>query len=371
MAPRAKILDRLDHFPATHETGELSVLSWNLLAPSANAADQPDWEEVRWPALQKWLARISACDVLCFQELEPGRSLECVCAMLSAQGFEPVVQEKDHFLRCSTFYKAERLKLIWSQSRSRALLACFALADGRELAVGNMHLQAGPKYQDELQRISQLQSVMRRLSARRPWCQLLCGDYNSELVQGSALLKSLTENNLCRVHAPGPTYITKNGSAAIDHIFIGQGLRELAVLGSDAAALRAITVAGLPDAEYPSDHLPIAAVLEVEPVSRDPTTVAPMLHALSAPNASTSMDLVAQLEWIEISRLSCRPLFGRSKKESLRLLREQKDLENAFLDIVGGDTAKELLSWRAHATEAARSLVGAAVRRACTALVIS
>jgi hypothetical protein len=286
---------------------------------------------------------------------------------LATKGFQEVLQEKVHTLTCVTFFKTARLKLIWSQSRSRALLAGFALPDGRELGIANVHLQAGPNHQDESQRMSQLQSVLSRLNRCRPWCQVVCGDFNSELCEGSALPQVVSDTSLRRVALCGPTYIAKDYAGVLDHIFVGPGLKQRAVLGSDATALSAIIACGLPNAEYPSDHLPVAALFQVERFCNPPP--APRSTALETPvpEAPTSVDAGIRLEWVEISRLSSLSPLSVSKKEFARMLREQRELENAFLAAIGSDAARKLTSWRWQAAEAARSLVQQAVRGALIA----
>merc|ERR1712232_716918 len=117
--------------------------------------------------------------------------------------------------------------------------------------------------------------------------------------------------------------------------------------------------------DYPSDHLPIAAVLEFEPRGSDlPTSAVPSLVPVPIPPAA--VDGGIRSEWIEISRLSPQQslLRGTSKKDRGRLLRDQRDLENAFLEAVGDEVAKLLVVWRSDSTAAARSLVEQAVYNA-------
>ena len=86
----------------------------------------------------------------------------------SLDGYEGLLQDKkggDNAPLCALLFKPERLQLIWSESRSRALLAAFRFIDSmgidQTLFVINVHLEGSPYRPND--RVSQIRSSLQRL----------------------------------------------------------------------------------------------------------------------------------------------------------------------------------------------------------------
>merc|ERR1712113_619117 len=145
----------------------------------------------------------------------------------------------------------------------------------------------------------------------------------------------------------------------LDHIWANESLQVTAVIGSTAHELAAIEASGLPNADNPSDHLPVAAFYRLSP-RRQQLNGANMLD-IEMP-ASPGMDIC--LEWLEILRLA--PVKG-TKHET----RQQKKLEKEFLKMISRQEAANLSSWRTAAASVARDVVAAVVSSAIGSLAAS
>lgn len=330
----------------------LSIVSWNLLAPSLDRSGL-DWTLVRLPAFTHWVHRFAAADIVCFQEVDLAcGALEDVQRVMTPLGFDALVQEKGapSFVN-ATFFKRSRFKLSWAEPRSRALLAGLVMADGRELGVANVHLQAGPGHGEEKQRVSQTTSALRKLRERASWCEVVCGDFNSPLDCDSPIAEALSEAGLSGAPGKGPTYIVKGYADALDHIWAGQAMKPQAVLASCSRDVRALRKAGLPDERHPSDHLPVAAVFRL--------LAGAVCRASLQPPASVSEDV--REEWLEV--LLCAPALGSGK----RAVSEHRQLEKAFLGALTTEQAEEVQTWSTAAAAAAAVMVKIAAARAVQA----
>jgi len=282
-------------------------------------------------------------------------ALQEVQQLMAAHGFNALVQDRKGFAVVNaTFFKASRFQLVWSDHRSRVLLCSLLLPDGRELGIANVHLEASAGARNEAQRASQLKSALRRLRSRASWCEVVCGDFNSSLQMDSPLRAQLVQADLATAAAStGLTYAAPGYHDTLDHIWAGKAMRPVAVLGSSSQALGAIKAVGLPDAEHPSDHLPVATTFHLAPSGRGrlPLAVEPPIEVSEA----------LRTEWLLLLRSA--PLPGAPKRE----VRQQRCLEVAFLEIVSSDEAAKLRAWKVAAAEAAGELLQAAVRRAALA----
>jgi len=332
----------------------LSVLSWNLLAPSYDDDSGLSWADVRWPAMQRCLADFASVDVLCFQEVDVALALEGIRSCLAPLGFECVVQDRQGFpVVNAIFFKASRFRVTWVEHRSRAMLLGLALVgDGSELGIANLHLQAGPRTEDDRQRESQLSSALKRLRERQSCMQVVCGDFNSSLDEGSGIAASIEQAGLRRNPWTGPTYRDEGYADTLDHICVSATLRTETVLDVRPASSSSLASATsrLPDHDNPSDHLPIAVRYSVLPVQAPRVT----------PPPAVSDDVRG--EWMSL--ILETPRKGSSKQ----LIREHRRLERLFLDCICQEEAESLKAWSASATEAAAALVRAASRRALCCL---
>jgi len=204
-------------------SSQLSVCSWNLLAPSLHEVKPGglNWEYQRLPALHGWLVRLAHHDILCFQKAECGRMLDMLHAVLAPLGFTGVQSPG-----MAIFFRVERLTLLWMDSRSRVLLAGFAFLDGRVVGIANVHLEAGqgPKQRAEEQRQAQLVSALARMTARKPFASIVCGDFNSSLADGTPLHRLLVGSDLRRARLDEPSLMMP-GFARLHLVRLGPAAR--------------------------------------------------------------------------------------------------------------------------------------------------
>jgi hypothetical protein len=284
---------------------------------------------------------------MCFQEMELSKSFAEISQELSKYGFEAVVQERKGFPVVNViFFRPSRLPLLWAQHRSRALIVAFALPDGRELCVANVHLEAKNNEYSRRQRAAQLASVLKRVSGSR----IICGDFNDPLVYDSALSVQLTKAGLARAPTKGITLAHPGYADTLDHIWASEDFVPRLVLGSSPQTLAALEATGIPNETYPSDHLPVAATFGFGKSAKSRQNTKQMLM-LEIP-ASPCVDI--REEWVQICR---HAKFNGSKRE----LREQKQTEAAFLELLCEDDAAKLREWRESASRAAKFIVAAAV----------
>lgn len=345
-------IERLERFPTSTED-EVSVFSWNLLAPS-NHGDEVAFSTTagRELAICSWLERAAACDIICVQELDRAVGFDGrLQSFLAERGFESIVQDRRDFpVVNATFFKAKRFHVTWTEHRSRVLLCALRTLDGREFCIANVHLQAHAGAQQEAQRKAQLTSALRRLLARAPWAKVVCGDFNSSLESESELRSMMLQAGLTSPPATGPTLVMPGFASVLDHVWASAALRPVACLRSCAAEKSAISRAGLPSPEYPSDHLPVAMVYRLAPYS-------PPVVAVEEPH---SIDEAIRAEWLAI--LSCAPL--PCSAPCKKAAKEQRQMESSFLGTLQQGHAQLLRAWHSSAAEAAKSLLQAAVLRA-------
>lgn len=248
---------------------------------------------------------------------------------------------------------------MWTQHRSRALLLGLQLPDGREVAVGNVHLQARSGSENEAQRQAQLDSALRRLCDRGPWSTIVCGDFNSTVSSGSALHELLARGGLSQVPLEGPTLAQRTGYAdKLDHIWASKALELAAIMGSSEEVLSSLCLSGLPDEQHPSDHLPVAACFHIGPPPETTLcfeTLPPSLATLRVPR-----ECLLQ-EWLEIRRLGQACSGKRERKE-------HRKLEGAFFETLSSDEAMNLREWNEVAAATAKVVFRLAVGRALVAV---
>merc|ERR1711966_569921 len=264
-----------------------------------------------------------------------------------------VVQDRKGFEVVNvTFLKASRLRLLHAQHRSRTLVMGVALPDGRELSIANVHLEAGGGVKNEKQRAAQLHSVLKRLSGS----VVVCGDFNSHVSDGSQLRTQLVEADLARAPTKGITLSQKSGYAdTLDHIFESRDMKVRLVLGSSPEVLEKIATEGMSDSVHPSDHLPVAATFSVgRAAQRSNSTSAPVVEEPACPAEEM------RCEWVQIC---WHAPISRDK----RMVRDHRQIEAAFLELVTDVEAANLQQWRETATKAAKSIVAGVVWAAVVA----
>jgi hypothetical protein len=287
---------------------------------------------------------------MCFQEVDVDHSLADISEFLSTYGFTAVVQERKGFaIVNATFFKSSRLKVKWTQHRSRALLIDFLSMTGDEVCVVNVHLEAG----SENQRKSQLASALKRMqgSAR----SIICGDFNSPLSTGSPLGNQLVEAGLVRAPIKGITWCWKErGRAEIfDHIWASESLVPVRILNSSNGFLDRILASGMANTTEPSDHLPVAASYRF---ALQPPQQKCSIPSLEIP---TSLDASITEEWVRILMIGS---LCSGKKAN----REQRKLEASFLSKMSEEDAGKLRDWKTAAAAVAQALVCGAVQQVLT-----
>jgi len=382
--------DIAEPFP-TSGADEVGVCCWNLLAPSLheNRPGRPtgplDWQTLRLPALRSCLQRLAACDVFCLQEVETARTLADLKDAFTMHGFEVVVQEKKqhkggfHMVN-ATFFRTSRLRLAYAQHRNRALITGLELSDGRVISITNVHLEAGDPHKvsqadRDANRKNQLESVLRRSGKRAPWCSLICGDFNDASLseEGSPLRKVLEESGLQPTPDGGATFVMPGRAETLDYVWAGSALQPLAVLHR-GSAVRAAIAGGLPSEEQPSDHLPVACLFRLEPLSSLAASfaqVSPAAHGmLSSENVRVWLDLTQQAGVAGLlaigGRESLRGIPGGrcwADRAELAKLRAQRQRERQFLRGLRQEEADLLCSARGEAVQLARSAVERLVQR--------
>jgi hypothetical protein len=281
--------------------------------------------------------------------------LDTLHAMLAPLGFTGVQTPGRETLVNAIFFRVERLTLLWMDSRSRVLLAGFALHDGRTVGIANVHLEAGqgPQQRAEEQRQAQLASALARMRARRPFASIVCGDFNSSLTGGTPLHKLLIGSGLLRARLDDFTLMVSGFAATIDHIWSDSVLQPNCVWRYPGAPSRLL----LPDAKHPSDHLPISANVVVE------TFCAHMLRVLELqPRLSKQsfLDEASCHVWTQVLRTR-DPLSGHPGSSGKRAAHEQRHLEATFLGGFGVEDTEFLRTWHSWASGVAVAVVARAV----------
>lgn len=320
---------------AMAKEGDLSVMSWNLLAPSK--AEGAAFHLKRLPALLEVLDLYTSCDILCFQELEVGASLELVQSFLEEKGFDAAIQDREGYhIVNATFFRRARLRLSWIISRSRILLTGLLLPSGHEILVMNVHLDAQrPEY-----RISQLTKALQKMSMVRSTYQVVCGDFNADLASDVALCDLLSEQGLFRTPTRGRTHSLR---LALDHLCSNETLMPVRLLCPASSQ----QLEGLPKQECPSDHLPVAATYQI------------LAKTWHYPRLMEDASLPPELlvEWSELLMLG---LCSSTKHQR----KQQRRLEDAFLSSTDRCCSEALSRWRDTRQQAAKALCRHAVDQA-------
>lgn len=341
LGPRVERLLRGSLFPGSG-CNEISVVSWNVLAPGADGGMKVDWDTQRLPCLLEHLWLYVSCDIICLQELEKGSSLEKVQGFLAEQGFACETQQREgknsfHVVN-ATFFKADRFRVNWSESRSRVLLTGLLLPNGREICVLNVHLAANGA---AATRSSQLAHALQKMQGIISSYKIICGDFNDRLESDSPLIPLLAELGVSRT---APCGFTHYCGLALDHICVSSGLSQQLVLTSTQKELADLRQRSLPDTEHPSDHFPVAGLFHLKPSDWQLPKLPEVPHALPG-----------ELEaWRELCLEDLQPL-PRDKKLRKEQRKAQQQLEESFFSALPG-SEQGLRKWREETQAAARAL---------------
>jgi len=290
-----------------------AVVSWNLLSSTfSKSRAVPSWPARREQILQE-LASVDA-DVVCLQEMDRAAWPD-FRDRAAALGYEGHLQDVkgEHPIANALLVRSGLVTVERTESRSRVLIAVLRTQGqkgGAPLYLANCHLEAGVGAGGI--RFAQLRSLARRLQlqmeadgigpAKAP--VLLAGDFNfnrtdelhAQLSRGFPSPKSApaparpcsgrprreakkrTARGLRR-GGPAPlpplrdAYIespprwaapraTQRSGSVLDYVWASDGVRVLRTLPQPRNAPRALTA--WPSAAWPSDHLPVGAVVSWE-----------------------------------------------------------------------------------------------------------
>ena len=259
----------------TRHRPPMLLATYNVLA---QAYLRPDWYRAVPPPLLEparrraaVLARVAGlgAEVLCLQEVEAGLA-EALAGHLAPLGYQGHFEQKGQGRPdgCATFWRGAACAgvevLAYDEglgpraSGHKALLVRLESAAG-ELAVVNTHLKwdEPAKAPEARWCVVQARALGRWLEGRAPEA-VVCGDLN--VPAGDAAVQALLEAGFRDVFggADRPhTCLAHGRTARIDHLLVRGRLR-----GTPGPAAAIEGRAALPDAEEPSDHVPLVARLE-------------------------------------------------------------------------------------------------------------
>ncbi|PRP87143.1 hypothetical protein PROFUN_01405 [Planoprotostelium fungivorum] len=294
---------------AASDDSKFSVLSWNILADLCSGSKETDptklegqvpteyllWENRR----ERLYDRVDQLhtDVVCFQEVEDVIYQGCLENRMKALGYDGVMQSKVHYNGNAVFFDRKKFKLRFSNSRSRALLVGLeTVENNRLIIVSSLHLSGHPDATDK--RFSEMKSLLDQIQKELKKCKkgeretplFIVGDLNCStqsgihtmLVEGG-LPADFVDGESEKPHNPGKeyrhpfplknsyleanevsifTFKGKNhGDSFIDFIFHSTPATQLQSV-ADPSDIDHMRENWLPNAEEPSDHLPVAAIFQ-------------------------------------------------------------------------------------------------------------
>ena len=258
---------------------EVSVAAFNTLRRGYhfNGNTWVTEEQKAWPhrlnLLEKLLGDMDA-DIMCLQEIEHETMEEDFHFLLKSYAKRSAGQKKKghSFCKPTVFWKEDMFELTWQSSRSRAIIVELKRKeDGAMFLVANVHLQGGNQGQED--RKNQLRNIVQIITQRAASADVLvvAGDFNAN-VKGPELdvlrdegFTGLFASRIPFSHAWG----SERGNffrTTIDEIFVAGAAKPVMLrspLTAERYALLSAEGAALPDAEHPSDHLPLACCLSL------------------------------------------------------------------------------------------------------------
>eukprot|EP00931_Biecheleriopsis_adriatica_P088903 TRINITY_DN63127_c0_g1_i1.p1 TRINITY_DN63127_c0_g1~~TRINITY_DN63127_c0_g1_i1.p1 ORF type:complete len:471 (-),score=38.73 TRINITY_DN63127_c0_g1_i1:386-1798(-) len=351
---------------------QVSLVSWNILSQTWLTRSELDPEYARverqwfdWQnrshALIQWISRLGA-DIYVLQEVDFDTFDEAFLQPLSIIGYDGLIQDSPKRAEAqpcgnATFWRRDKLELVWSDHRSRTLLTEFRTSVGmgsQALIVINAHLESSQEKFSS--RAAQVHSALEKAVRRNPSASLiLAGDFNTGA--DSSLCRVLREHEwhfvpLASAYehpaADGTspvvdaTFRVNGHGYLIDHIWYRHShlrlCKLLQPLNADArAASLGMNALGLPDKHVPSDHIPLGAVFEINDRADSPMKG---VESMSLEELCPSLLKILTLEqcnmWhkLQVMQPQQKPK-GRPSQEELSALREaaaeRKALEQTLL----------------------------------------
>lgn len=269
----------------------VKVATWNVLAPQYASLYKYPWcppQHLDWSHRQSLLVSTvleMQPDILCLQEVQIDVGSEFLRRLDSYDTVLQNVTEGHNvaiaiLVRKTCPFYVERV-----ESRSRVLLAVLRSKyddNKRKLYLGSVHLEAGTKEGNDLQRYHQLKSLFKRL---RYHCTMdgdvlsdasiiLAGDFN--MLRSNNFYDCLLEGELSHPEKKNnvksipivkfrdgmPLPMTFAKGYALDYIFTSTGIEIDDHLPQSTHALPCIPQPW-PSKDHPSDHLPICLQVRV------------------------------------------------------------------------------------------------------------
>ncbi|OMJ94199.1 hypothetical protein SteCoe_2683 [Stentor coeruleus] len=249
----------------------LSVLQWNTLSDKLSnrfPAVNPDllkWEHRRQKIIQK-LKNFSS-DILCLQEIDHYHDFFKL--ELENLGFYGIYQQRGKMYHdgCCIFYKnniknLERYKINFPEHQN----AIGVLLDFNNILFYVFSIHLNPNINNDHIRKHQIETLINYISILKPYPVLICGDFNNDpssiayktIYNNSIGLKSIFLNN-----EPEFTTIKFNKTLhkkTVDYIWI----RDFKVISSELFPNKnTISETGLPNEDFPSDHLALYAMISI------------------------------------------------------------------------------------------------------------
>jgi endonuclease/exonuclease/phosphatase family metal-dependent hydrolase len=311
----------------------------------------------RLPRLQA-LLRESNADIICLQEVQfehavcppgvPSWASEALAAHYVGVMQDDTKRAATQRTGNATFFRASMFEQSAAADHRSRSLTLWLQRKGDEnsvFAVANCHLEGNPDKGSE--RIAQLRSVQRCIESKAKTTlphatrAVICGDFNSELEGTPLAAVALARCGAADGHADGhasdgaawcnaigtaapPTWFAPGCSLTLDHVlFCDNGLAaEPHHAACDAAALSA---RGLPDAQHPSDHLPVIVSLRI--------TKWKHVAAACAGGEELSAEDAAALEcqWRRLSACAPEKPQGKPSAEQMAALRDHAAKMKAWM----------------------------------------
>lgn len=354
-------LKRHEQLPST-KGGQVSLMTYNILSHHYVRWESCPWtafshctdEVIDWSQRQKHVLStvLSAnADVVCLQEmgLEAARDgdpqMPEWTKCWEEAGYKCILQDdkkrsKGQLTANATLFKSDRFELVDAKHQSRSLILW--LQKGTVLyAICNVHLEGNPEKHKE--RYNQLQSTLKHVTGHTKAAHvIIAGDFNSDI---AGLLADLvgegTPHNLQDVFpaCDGPslgavTWAEPEKTASVDHVLLDSTLRVVRrryVLDGDEEYQEVLRT-GLPSGEHPSDHLPLALVVEpiTGPINISAATSAKPSVTNEVPPESEREELVKR--YAEILSKAPPANKGKPSPEELQLLKQHAKEKKEFLE---------------------------------------
>lgn len=301
-------------------TNSISLVSYNILnqafaTPTRFPRVQPphilQWD-YRWPILKSQLQHLAA-DIFSFQEVTDDRWEE-LRSFMADQGYANIRQGPNHEVLLAVFFKVGLFSVTWCEHRSRALLVELELIGprfepnlkGQKLYLVNVHLEGKPNKPEV--RVSQLRHALERLARHIESTEasaaearlIINGDFNSRAEDAPSMLlrRGKLEGGYTEPWLPGvpvtehtivqPFSLVNSYEVAgmklgfthkekgddqcsvLDHVWVSgkkEGLEVKGVLNQMKGELLDLAESqGLPNKEWPSDHVMVGCMVEIHPL---------------------------------------------------------------------------------------------------------